>query len=137
MRTDKYSEWKWPEIKGLESFAGDLVHSASWPENLDYKNKRVAVIGNGSSGVQIVPALQPDVKSLVHFTRSPTWILPPPVQMMAASPNAALIKLIKMDDNNNFTPEQIEEFKNHPDRYLAFVKAVEAEVNSKFKIVRC
>lgn len=54
-----YSKWKWPEISGLHSFAGDLIHTAAWPEKYDYTNKKVAVIGNGSSGVQLVPAIQP------------------------------------------------------------------------------
>lgn len=53
------SKWKWPDIAGLNKFQGDLVHSANWDENFVYKEKRVAVIGNGSSGVQIVPAMQP------------------------------------------------------------------------------
>ena len=53
------SNWKWPDIPGLHNFKGELVHSADWPEDLKYAGKRVAVIGNGSSGVQIVPALQP------------------------------------------------------------------------------
>lgn len=55
----RYSNWKWPDIKGLHSFKGDLVHSAKWQKDIDLKNKRVAVIGNGASGVQIVPVLQP------------------------------------------------------------------------------
>jgi cation diffusion facilitator CzcD-associated flavoprotein CzcO len=53
------SNWKWPQIPGLHDFKGDLVHSANWPENFEYSGRKVAVIGNGSSGVQIVPALQP------------------------------------------------------------------------------
>jgi len=54
---------------------------------------------------------------------------------MAASPNAALIGSIKMDSENNFTPEQIEAFKQDPAFYMKFVIAVENEVNSKFKMV--
>ncbi|KAL2828391.1 FAD/NAD(P)-binding domain-containing protein [Aspergillus cavernicola] len=50
---------KWPDIPGLHTFKGDLVHSASWPTDWDYKGKRVAVVGNGLSGVQIVPAISP------------------------------------------------------------------------------
>lgn len=52
------SDWKWPDIKGLHSFKGDLIHTAKWAEKFDHKSKRVAVIGNGASGVQIVPVLQ-------------------------------------------------------------------------------
>ena len=53
------SNWKWPDIPGLHSFKGPLIHSANWSNNFDYKNKTVAVLGCGSSGVQIVPTLQP------------------------------------------------------------------------------
>lgn len=52
-----FSNWKWPDIDGLHSFNGQLVHSANWPESCDFKNKKVAVIGIGSSGIQIVPKL--------------------------------------------------------------------------------
>jgi len=55
---DKYSKWKWPEIEGIHSFKGDLIHSANWPKDFKYSGKKVAVLGNGSSGVQIVPAIQ-------------------------------------------------------------------------------
>lgn len=55
---EKKSHWKWPDIQGLHEFQGDLVHSANWPQEFNYDGKRVAVIGNGSSGIQIVPAIQ-------------------------------------------------------------------------------
>jgi cation diffusion facilitator CzcD-associated flavoprotein CzcO len=103
-------------------------------------------MGNGSSGVQIVPALQPsknilnfgrlsltpssEVKSLVQFVRSPTWMVP-----AQRSENIAdILSNIEMD-GFNFTPNQIEKFKASPEYYLKFVKAVEAEINSKFPIV--
>jgi hypothetical protein len=53
------SNWQWPQIEGLHSFQGSLLHSASWDNNVDLKGKSVAVIGNGSSGIQLVTALQP------------------------------------------------------------------------------
>lgn len=70
------NNWKWPNISGLHTFKGALVHSANWPEDLDLKGLTVAVIGNGSTGIQIVPSLQPIVKHLVHLIRSPTWVTP-------------------------------------------------------------
>jgi cation diffusion facilitator CzcD-associated flavoprotein CzcO len=53
------SNWKWPDVPGLQDFEGDLVHTAAWPKNFDYKNRTVAVIGNGASGVQLLPAIRP------------------------------------------------------------------------------
>lgn len=50
------------------------MHSAKYEEGYDLSNKRVAVIGAGSSGVQIVAAIQHKVKHLYHWIRSPIWI---------------------------------------------------------------
>lgn len=65
----------WPAVDGLDTFKGKLMHSAAWDESYDFANKRVAVIGNGSSSIQIVPSLQkvPGV-DLKVFMRSRTWI---------------------------------------------------------------
>ena len=46
-------------MPGIDEFQGDLIHTASWPKGVDYKGKAVAVIGNGSSAIQVVPAIQP------------------------------------------------------------------------------
>ncbi|CRK38582.1 hypothetical protein BN1723_015361, partial [Verticillium longisporum] len=60
------NKWKWPSVPGVKDFKGTLVHTAAWPENLDFKDKTVAVIGNGASGVQVLPAIMPHVKKLHH-----------------------------------------------------------------------
>lgn len=54
-----YSSWKWPEISGLHDFGGKLLHSADWDNTYNFENKKVVVIGAGSSAIQIVPQLQP------------------------------------------------------------------------------
>lgn len=53
------NNWKWPDIPGLHSFKGDLVHSATWSTEHNIDGKRVAVLGSGSSGIQIIPNIQP------------------------------------------------------------------------------
>ncbi|VDB82950.1 unnamed protein product [Peniophora sp. CBMAI 1063] len=72
------NRWRWPAIDGLKTFGGTLVHSADWnvPEDRleGWKDKHVAVIGNGSTGIQLVTALQPRVKSLTNFIRGKTWL---------------------------------------------------------------
>ena len=45
--TGVLNSWRWPDIPGLKSFEGALVHSARWDESLDVKGKRVGIIGNG------------------------------------------------------------------------------------------
>lgn len=53
------SSWKWPDIEGLNTFKGELYHTANWKDDHEFQGKIVAVIGSGSSGIQIVPQLQP------------------------------------------------------------------------------
>lgn len=68
------NNWKWPNLPGLHDFKGKLMHSAQYEEGYDLKGKRVAVIGAGSSGVQIVAKIQKEVDHLYHWVRSPIWI---------------------------------------------------------------
>lgn len=72
-----FNKPKMPAIKGLDSFQGTAVHTARWPEGgIDLEGKRVAVIGNGASAMQIVPAIADRVASLTVFQRSPQWAAP-------------------------------------------------------------
>jgi 4-hydroxyacetophenone monooxygenase len=66
---------KVPPIKGLEDFAGPAFHTARWDHSVDYKGKRVGMIGTGASGMQVGPAIQPDVEQLTIFQRSPHWAM--------------------------------------------------------------
>ena len=70
-----------PDIPGLGDFTGAVVHTAQWDDELDTAGARVAVIGTGSTGVQVVSALQPDAASLAHYTRSPQWMLWAPMSL--------------------------------------------------------
>jgi cation diffusion facilitator CzcD-associated flavoprotein CzcO len=70
------SEPRPPDIPGLETFAGPVLHSAQWDESRDLSGRRVAVIGTGASAVQLVPRIQPQVEKLVVFQRTPAWVLP-------------------------------------------------------------
>jgi 4-hydroxyacetophenone monooxygenase len=67
---------KWPAIDGLDRFAGPVVHTAQWPDDLDLTGKRVGVIGNGASSMQLVPAIAESVESVTVFQRSPQWAAP-------------------------------------------------------------
>jgi cation diffusion facilitator CzcD-associated flavoprotein CzcO len=53
-----------------------MLHTADWDDNFDPANKKVAVIGYGSTGVQITPAIQPVVKHLDHYVRGKVWVPP-------------------------------------------------------------
>jgi 4-hydroxyacetophenone monooxygenase len=67
---------KLPDIPGLDSFEGPSFHSARWPDGMDVSGKRVAVIGNGASAMQIVPAVAPHVEQVTVFQRSKQWAAP-------------------------------------------------------------
>lgn len=70
------SEPKLPPIPGAEDFQGKVFHSAAWDHEHDLTGERVAVIGTGASSIQIVPEIQPKVRSLKVFQRTPAWIIP-------------------------------------------------------------
>jgi cation diffusion facilitator CzcD-associated flavoprotein CzcO/acetyl esterase/lipase len=65
-----------PEIPGRETFAGAAFHSARWEDAVSLDGKRVAVIGTGSTGVQITSAVAGQPARLMLFQRTPQWILP-------------------------------------------------------------
>ena len=67
-----------PKFKGLETFKGRAFHTARFDRSLDLSDKRVIVIGTGSSGMQIVPDLAPMVKHLTVFQRSAGWVFEVP-----------------------------------------------------------
>ncbi|KAI8372208.1 hypothetical protein BD560DRAFT_467792 [Blakeslea trispora] len=60
----------------FKSFEGKIVHSGEWDQQYDYTDKKMAVIGSGTSAIQIVTHLAPITKHLYSFQRSPAWILP-------------------------------------------------------------
>ncbi len=64
-----------PRIDGLEFFKGPKFHTARWDHSVDLKGKRVAMIGTGASGMQVAPAIAPDVADLLIFQRSPHWTM--------------------------------------------------------------
>lgn len=74
--TGPLAEPSQPAIPGLERFQGLLFHSAEWEETKPLDGLRVGVVGTGASAVQIVPRIQPRVKELHVFQRTPAWVLP-------------------------------------------------------------
>ncbi|MFI9402396.1 flavin-containing monooxygenase [Nocardia sp. NPDC052316] len=65
-----------PEFKGRDTFRGPVFHSAQWDHSVDLTGKRVAVIGTGSSGVQLVPQIADTAAHVEVFQRTPHWVLP-------------------------------------------------------------
>lgn len=69
---------KIPNIPGRDSFEGATMHTARWRHDVDLRGKRVAVVGTGSSAIQLVPKIQPLVSKLVLMQRTAPWVLPKP-----------------------------------------------------------
>jgi cation diffusion facilitator CzcD-associated flavoprotein CzcO len=88
--TGLFTEPKFPNIPGLDSFAGPRVHSARWPDGLELAGKRVAIIGTGATSEQLVPALARKVAQLSVFQRTPPWVLPRLDTKLPAAFQAAL-----------------------------------------------
>ena len=65
-----------PDIAGIESFRGKIMHSARWDQSWQAAGRRVAVIGTGASAIQIVPSIQPAVEHLTVFQRTASFVLP-------------------------------------------------------------
>jgi cation diffusion facilitator CzcD-associated flavoprotein CzcO len=66
-----------PNFPGLQSFKGQWYHTSRWPEEgVDLRGKRVGVIGTGSTGVQVIAALAPEVEHLHAFQRTPVFCVP-------------------------------------------------------------
>ncbi|MEA2754438.1 MAG: hypothetical protein QOJ54_727 [Aliidongia sp.] len=66
----------WPEIPGLDNFAGIKFHSARWDHAADLTGKNVAVIGSGASAIQFIPRIAAQTQKLHVFQRSPNWMIP-------------------------------------------------------------
>ncbi|KAM0349113.1 hypothetical protein ACHAP4_010603 [Fusarium culmorum] len=106
---DGETKWQWPDIPGLESFKGLRLHPARRDTSVDLTGKRVAVIGAGSSTLQIVPTIQPVVSQLTNFIRSPTWITAEYGQAFASEGR-----------ETRFTEEQIKLFQSDKSALLEY-----------------
>jgi cation diffusion facilitator CzcD-associated flavoprotein CzcO len=67
-----------PALRGIESFRGEMFHSACWKHDAELRGRHVAVIGTGASAAQLTPAIADDVAQLTLFQRTPAWVLPKP-----------------------------------------------------------
>ncbi|TFK56356.1 FAD/NAD-binding domain-containing protein [Heliocybe sulcata] len=126
------ARWNWPDIEGLKEFKGKVLHSAQWDVTdghwedgvKDWGDKKVGVIGCGSSAIQIVPALQPKVAQLVNFVRGKTWLATPFLEEKTG-------QILGRDTrgNHKFTEEDKERFRD-PVFYKQFRWELENELNS-------
>jgi cation diffusion facilitator CzcD-associated flavoprotein CzcO len=72
----RHSQGYAPEWPGMEEFKGRIVHPQTWPEDLDYTDKNVIVIGSGATAATIVPGIAADARHVTVLQRSPTYFIP-------------------------------------------------------------
>jgi cation diffusion facilitator CzcD-associated flavoprotein CzcO len=76
LATGGLAEPRLPDVAGLSTFAGTVMHTARWDERVELEGKRIGVIGTGASSIQVVPHLAPIAGNLDVFQRTPSWVLP-------------------------------------------------------------
>jgi len=119
-----FNNWKWPDVENLQGYQGKLLHTACWPRDAETEldGKTVSLIGNGSSGVQVLPAIIDRVKKVYVHIRSPTWITTN-FAAKFAGPGGL---------NYDYTEEQKAEWSADPEAYLQYRRQIEKELNSRF-----
>ncbi|KJA23566.1 hypothetical protein HYPSUDRAFT_66248 [Hypholoma sublateritium FD-334 SS-4] len=110
--------WKWPEIDGLYDFKGPLLHTALWDASVELEGKHVGIIGNGSSGLQVLPAISPLAKKVTNFIRGPAWV----VQS-------------RTFESRTYSEEERRRFAADPELFLAYRKQLEMNVNELFPVL--
>ncbi|KAJ5888558.1 hypothetical protein N7495_008599 [Penicillium taxi] len=120
-----FNAWKLPNYEGIEQYKGTLFHSSHWNHDIDLKGKRIALIGNGASGLQVLPSIQPIASHVDHYARNPTWI----ADSFSSGKNG-----VRRLEPNLFSEEQLESFKD-PDEYLKYRTEVERGYFQRFAAV--
>ncbi|KAF2404127.1 FAD/NAD(P)-binding domain-containing protein [Trichodelitschia bisporula] len=111
------NNWRWPAIPGLDKYKGKLLHTANWDDSVQLEGKHVGLIGNGSSGIQVLPTIQPKVSKVTTFIREPTFVSP--VQGL---------------EQHVYSDEEKREFASKPGVLLEYRKKVERGMNGQFGI---
>lgn len=102
------------------------MHSAVWDPSYDYTGKKIAIIGIGSTATQIVPNIQPIAGHLKCFVRSAAWITAGGFAEKHAGPGGT---------NFQYTEEQKQFFRDHPDEHRQYCKEIEDEINERYAAV--
>ena len=115
----RLNAWKLPDYPGIQDYKGILRHASHWDSSFDPTGKKVAVIGNGASGIQLVANVQKLASRLDHYVRNKTWI----ASSWAGDERTLGPQL--------YTEEQKKSFED-PQTYLAFRKELENKYWRRF-----
>ena len=86
----RYDHGYLPDFDGMDRFGGTILHPQQWPDDLDYENKRIVVIGSGATAVTLIPALARKASHVTMLQRSPTYVTTLP----AKDPIANLLRRV-------------------------------------------
>jgi cation diffusion facilitator CzcD-associated flavoprotein CzcO len=120
---------KYPKIPGLETvYKGTVVHTAEWTDGLtkNLKGKRVAVIGNGASGQQILVNILEETAHIDHYVRSRQWTV------SSFNPNLVSAK-IDLAGAHIYTDEEKKNFDNEPQAYLEYRREIERYFHGRYE----
>ncbi|KIW63896.1 hypothetical protein PV04_08864 [Phialophora macrospora] len=124
------NKWKWPAIEGISSYKGTLAHSAHWDTSIDWQGKKVAVLGTGSSSIQMVPHLAKGSKSLTIFARNMTYIAPQiSTDTQKIDPNG---QLPAAAGKHYYIDAEKEKFRTDPAFHLQYRKRLESALTEAF-----
>ncbi|KDR80776.1 hypothetical protein GALMADRAFT_222374 [Galerina marginata CBS 339.88] len=107
--------WRWPDIPGLETYKGKLLHTARWDTSVELEGKHIGLIGNGSSAIQVLPAVHSKARKITNFIREPTWVSP-----------------VQGVEQHVYSEEERRVFETDPDALLQYRKEMESSLNSIF-----
>jgi len=129
----RHAEGYTPQWKGMDKFKGTIVHPQTWPEDLDYKNKNVIVIGSGATAATLIPSIAGDCKHVTLLQRSPTYFIPARNENLMADTLRNLeiqedwiheiARRSILRDQSEFTRRSIEEPEAVKEELLAGVRA--------------
>lgn len=74
----RYDKGYTPAFEGRDRFAGDIIHPQHWPQDLDYRGKRVVIIGSGATAMTLIPEMAKEAGHVVMLQRSPTYVISQP-----------------------------------------------------------
>ncbi|KAH7368214.1 4-hydroxyacetophenone monooxygenase [Plectosphaerella cucumerina] len=117
----RFNAWKLPDYPGINDYKGLLRHASNWDETFDPRGKKIAVIGNGASGIQLTTHLQRVAGRVDHYARNKTW-----VPASFAGDETSI-------DPIAYPQEQRDRFRDDPDAYLAFRKDIEEKYYRGFE----
>ncbi|KAK7420379.1 hypothetical protein QQX98_002802 [Neonectria punicea] len=114
-----------PDIPGIHDvFQGELVHTARWPKGFEYSGKRLAVIGNGASGQQLIPNIIGEVSHIVHYVRTKTWVTPTFVGDL-------LVATADQPGGPRYSQEERDKFRDDPEAYLEHRRAFDLKFHNR------